>query len=221
MRHKALRPLLAIAPALGLGSTLTPTLAAQPNTTTEPEDSAAEQQAQKDRTANPLARALAAAPVNCTTYWPSPYKVCGAIREKYDAIGGPTSFLTWPKSDELGVPDGVGRRNEFVNGFIYWHPTTGAHPTSGDILFQWRYTGYERGPWGYPAGDPIQQEDGWYRQKVAVGHAYGLIANGLADLWAPDGNIDPGFKTTEKSSFRSISPNAGGNDYTDQAKSTT
>ncbi|AWT25885.1 hypothetical protein Csp1_10800 [Corynebacterium provencense] len=41
MRHKALRPLLAIAPALGLGSTLTPTLAAQPNTTTEPEDSAA------------------------------------------------------------------------------------------------------------------------------------------------------------------------------------
>ncbi|WP_261796869.1 LGFP repeat-containing protein [Corynebacterium provencense] len=136
-------------------------------------------------------------------------------------MGGPTSFLTWPKSDELGVPDGVGRRNEFVNGFIYWHPTTGAHPTSGDILFQWRYTGYERGPWGYPAGDPIQQEDGWYRQKVAVGHAYGLIANGLADLWAPDGNIDPGFKTTEKSSFRSISPNAGGNDYTDQAKSTT
>lgn len=56
---------------------------------------------------------------NCKTYWPSPYKVCGAIRVKYEAIGGPASFLTWPRSDELGVPDGVGRRNEFINGFIY------------------------------------------------------------------------------------------------------
>ncbi|MCX2164014.1 LGFP repeat-containing protein [Corynebacterium auriscanis] len=57
---------------------------------------------------------------NCRTYWPSPFKVCGKIREKYDSLGGPKSFLAWPKSNELGVPDGVGRRNEFVNGFIYW-----------------------------------------------------------------------------------------------------
>ncbi|HIW95992.1 MAG TPA: hypothetical protein H9867_05840, partial [Candidatus Corynebacterium gallistercoris] len=45
-----------------------------------------------------IAEAFVAAPVNCRTYWPSPYRVCGAIREKYDALGGPASFLTWPKS---------------------------------------------------------------------------------------------------------------------------
>ncbi|MGO3035602.1 MAG: hypothetical protein ACTIIQ_10730 [Corynebacterium variabile] len=260
MRHKVLRPLLAVVLALGLSSTLTPTSAAQPSITTGPDDSAsaranaeqeaidnaaeaaatpapgredlepaepgfddntidndagadwhattdpeatitpgqmrsdtedipggftkeeadraevqeaAEQQAQQDRATNPLARALAAEPVNCTTYWPSPYKVCGAIREKYDAIGGPTSFLTWPKSDELGVPDGVGRRNEFVNGFIYWHPTTGAHPITGDILDQWADQGYEGGNLGYPIEDAQTQDSIKYEQKFSGGSIFG------------------------------------------------
>ena len=195
MRHNALRPLLAVAVALGLGSTLTPTLAAQPSVATESEDSAtaranaeqeaidnaaeaaatpapgredlepaepgfddntidndagadwhpttdpeatitpgqmrsdtedipggftkeeadraevqeaAEQQAQQDRATNPLARALAAAPVNCTTYWPSPYKVCGAIREKYDASAGPPASSPGPSPMSSESPTGSG-----------------------------------------------------------------------------------------------------------------
>ncbi|MCK7660710.1 LGFP repeat-containing protein [Corynebacterium antarcticum] len=143
---------------------------------------AAERQAQQDRAANPLARALAAAPVNCTTYWPSPYKVCGAIREKYDAIGGPTSFLTWPKSDELGVPDGVGRRNEFVNGFIYWHPTTGAHPVTTHFSTVWARNGWEAGRLGYPTTDELGLSDGIGRkQSFQRGHIYGSLA-GLASI---------------------------------------
>ncbi|WKD58582.1 LGFP repeat-containing protein [Corynebacterium caspium] len=58
-------------------------------------------------------------PNTCRTYWPSPYQVCGAIRQRYDELGGPRSFLTWPTSHELGVPDGRGRRNTFINGHIY------------------------------------------------------------------------------------------------------
>ncbi|MGO3789232.1 MAG: LGFP repeat-containing protein [Corynebacterium variabile] len=248
MRHKVLRPLLAVVLALGLSSTLSPTSAAQPTITTEPtaataagrenlepaepgfddntidndagadwhattdpeatitpgqmrsdtEDipggftkeeadraevqEAAEQQAQQDRATNPLARALAAEPVNCTTYWPSPYKVCGAIREKYDAIGGPTSFLTWPKSDELGVPDGVGRRNEFVNGFIYWHPTTGAHPVTTHFSTVWARNGWETGRLGYPTTDEFGLSDGIGRkQSFQRGHIYGSLA-GLASI---------------------------------------
>lgn len=282
MRHKGLRPLLAVVLALGVSSTLSPTSAAQPSITTGPDDSAsaranaeqeaidnaaqaaatpaagredlepaepgfddntidndagadwhattdpevtitpgqmrsdtedipggftkeeadraevqeaAEQQAQQDRATNPLARALAAEPVNCTTYWPSPYKVCGAIREKYDAIGGPTSFLTWPKSDELGVPDGVGRRNEFVNGFIYWHPTTGAHPVTTHFSTVWARNGWEAGRLGYPTTDEASTPDGVGRFNRFVGgmlywhptHGAHPITGDILDQWADQG----------------------------------
>ncbi|MFC9841275.1 hypothetical protein ACFVKB_47150 [Rhodococcus sp. NPDC127530] len=57
----------------------------------------------------------AAAPTDCMNYWPTPqYFVCGAIRVKYDSLGGPTSFLGWPTSNELTNPDGFGRRNTFL-----------------------------------------------------------------------------------------------------------
>ncbi|WP_225723559.1 MULTISPECIES: LGFP repeat-containing protein [Corynebacterium] len=119
---------------------------------------------------------------DCRTYWPSPYKVCGAIREKYDQLGGPQSFLTWPKSDELGVPDGVGRRSEFVNGFIYWHPTTGAHPVTTHFSAVWARNGWEAGRMGYPVSDEYGLGDGvGRRQDFQRAHVFGSLA-GLASV---------------------------------------
>jgi uncharacterized protein with LGFP repeats len=44
----------------------------------------------------------AAAPTDCMTYFPQwMYQVCGAIRVKYDSLGGPASFLLLPTSNEL------------------------------------------------------------------------------------------------------------------------
>src|SRR5436853_722022 len=72
-------------------------------------------------------RASAAVPSafasNCTTYT-SPgtggHQVCGAIRAKYVALGGPGGFLGYPTTDETPTPDGVGRFNHFANdGSIY------------------------------------------------------------------------------------------------------
>ncbi|HIW94969.1 MAG TPA: hypothetical protein H9867_00545 [Candidatus Corynebacterium gallistercoris] len=124
-----------------------------------------------------VAEAFVAAPVNCRTYWPSPYRVCGAIRKKYDSLGGPASFLTWPRSDEVGVPDGVGRRNEFVNGFIYWHPDTGAHAVSTHFSWVWNNLGWESGPLGYPMEDEVAVGDGLGRKQVFQGgHIYGSLA---------------------------------------------
>ncbi|AKA95717.1 LGFP repeat-containing protein [Corynebacterium ulcerans] len=99
-------------------------------------------------------------------YWPSPYEVCGAIRELYDSIGGPKSFLTFPKSNELTNPDGIGKRSEFINGFIYWHPKTGAHTVSIPATVVWAANGWERGYFGYPVTSDVPLGDSWYKQQI-------------------------------------------------------
>jgi uncharacterized protein with LGFP repeats len=70
-------------------------------------------------------------------YW-SPasgaHVVYGAIRDKWLSVGGPTSWLGLPTTDELAAPDGLGvfprdahgRVSYFQRGLIYWSPSTGA-----------------------------------------------------------------------------------------------
>ena len=61
-------------------------------------------------------------------YW-SPttgaHVVYGAIFALYKSLGGPTSFLGLPISDELGIPGG--RVSDFQNGEIVWTPQGGAY----------------------------------------------------------------------------------------------
>lgn len=81
----------------------------------------------------------------CQVYWPAPYEVCGLIRDKYNQLGGPNSFLLFPKTNELTNPDRTGKRSEFVGGNIYWHPSTTARPVAHDFLTKWGDHGYESG----------------------------------------------------------------------------
>lgn len=106
----------------------------------------------------------------CRVYWPSPFQVCGEIRKLYDSIGGPTSFLTFPKSNELTNPDGVGKRTEFINGFIYWHPSTGAHSVSIPATVVWAEHGWEQGIFGYPITSDVALGDQWFKQSYQGGH---------------------------------------------------
>lgn len=108
----------------------------------------------------------------CGVYWPTSFEVCGLIKEKYDSIGGPTSFLLLPKSNELTNPDGIGKRSEFVNGFIYWRPETGAHTVSIPVSKVWERHGWEGGFLGYPITSDIAQGNAWYRQDFQGGHVY-------------------------------------------------
>lgn len=89
----------------------------------------------------------------CAVFAPLNKTVCGAILEKYLQLGGPTSFLLTPISDELTNPDGVGKRTQFLNGMIYWHPRTGAWSVPTHFMPMWGRTGYEQGPLGYPTSD--------------------------------------------------------------------
>ncbi|TSD99815.1 hypothetical protein FOS14_11265 [Skermania sp. ID1734] len=96
----------------------------------------------------------------CQTFPPAPFQVCGAILDKYNSLGGPGSFLLFPKSNELVNPDGFGRRSEFLGGNIYWSAATGAHPVAHDFLTKWGDYGYEAGFLGYPTSDEIVLNSG-------------------------------------------------------------
>lgn len=61
----------------------------------------------------------------------------GAIGERYDQMGGPTSWLGFPTSDEQDMSEG-GRANTFEHGTIYFWPDTGAIEFAGVIV---HYTG--------------------------------------------------------------------------------
>lgn len=81
--------------------------------------------------------------------------VAGRIAGAYMNTGAAAGPLGFPRTHELGTPDGRGRFNHFQNGSIYWTPQTGAHPVSGDILAEWSAQGWEGGPLGYPTADEI------------------------------------------------------------------
>ncbi len=134
------------------------------------------------------------ADAQCQVYWPSPYPVCGAIRDKYNELGGPGSFLSFPKSDELANPDGVGKRTEFVNGPIYWSPQGGAHPVVNHFFAAWARNGWEAGPLGYPTSDEIVNPDGvGRRQHFESGDIYWklneayAVRGAIRDKWAESG----------------------------------
>jgi hypothetical protein len=94
-----------------------------------------------------------------------PYVVQGAIRAKWEELGGPTSFLGYPVTDELPTPDGRGRYNHFeasaVGGSsIYWTPETGAHEVHGLIRAKWAELRWEQSTLGYPTSDETDEPDG-------------------------------------------------------------
>ncbi|MCP2291887.1 LGFP repeat-containing protein [Nocardia amikacinitolerans] len=54
---------------------------------------------------------------------------------------------------EIPTPDGVGRRAEFENGQVYWHPNTGAHAIPTRLFEKFAELGWETGPLGWPITD--------------------------------------------------------------------
>ncbi|MFH5208106.1 LGFP repeat-containing protein [Antrihabitans spumae] len=105
----------------------------------------------------------------CQTFPPTPFQVCGAILDKYNSLGGPNSFLLWPKSNELSNPGNTGARSEFVGGNIYWSSATGARPVAHDFLTKFGNYGYETGFMKYPTSDEIVLPDGIGRRQEFQG----------------------------------------------------
>lgn len=145
--------------------------------------------------------ATAARADECTTVPFNPHPVCGEILNAYQQLGGVTSWLLWPVSEQTTNPDGVGVRQEFKNGYIYYHPDAGAHAVSVNSFRVWAAHGWEAGWLGYPtsAEDPVKgtspfegELNGWvqhfqggrlYRTPLAQGAHVAAITGEILKRW--------------------------------------
>ncbi len=146
---------------------------------------------------------------DCQVYFPSPFAVCGEIRNKYNAMGGPSSFLGLPKTEELQNPGATGFRSEFLHGSIYWSPTTGAHPVTPLFMTKWSEHGWEAGWMGYPTSDEIghpgaegshQEFEGaaiyWHATTLTLAAIGGAIRDKWDALGAQDSML--GYPTSDE-----------------------
>jgi uncharacterized protein with LGFP repeats len=81
------------------------------------------------------------------------YAVYGAIQAKWMELKGPNGPLGAARSSEADAARG-GRFNAFQYGFIYFHPSFGAHAVYGLIGQKWNATGRENN-FGYPLTDEM------------------------------------------------------------------
>jgi len=88
-----------------------------------------------------------------------PHEVCGSIRTKWLAKGGPTGFLGYPITGQRNAIEG-GHYNDFQHGSVYWRSDLGAHEVHGPIFSRWEFIGRERSILGYPTADQQPSTDG-------------------------------------------------------------
>jgi hypothetical protein len=132
----------------------------------------------------------------------------GAIDAKYRGLGGCTSLLGRPITEERITPDGAGRFSVFELGSIYWTASTGAFEVHGVIRDAWAAHGWEAGFLGYPLTDEMKAPDGVGRYNVFQGgsiywspatgahEVHGLIRDKYAALGWEAGEL--GYPTSDE-----------------------
>lgn len=107
----------------------------------------------------PMGRGVAQEFRNGTAYW-SPetgaHALYGTINGLYASMGAATSWLGFPRSTEMGTPNGRGRYVHFENGSIYWTPELGAFAVPADVMEAWGREDYEKGEFGFPSGNAYE-----------------------------------------------------------------
>jgi len=91
-----------------------------------------------------------------SVYWTpttGAYAIQGAIGVFWAASGWETGILGYPSSAETETPDRLGRYQQFVGGWVYWSPASGAHELHAAIRDSWASLGAESGALGYPTDD--------------------------------------------------------------------
>lgn len=93
---------------------------------------------------------------NGLIYWSvatGPRVLHGKIAKKYLGLGGTNSFLGRPLGDVEWAAAPGAHQAIFQGGWIYWHPTTGAHEVHGLILRRYLELGGSTSSLGLPITD--------------------------------------------------------------------
>jgi hypothetical protein len=122
------------------------------------------------------------------------WSIHGAIRDRWLALGGATSVLGFPTSDEnailskgaaIGSATEIGRFNSFANGAgIYWTSATGAWDVYGSIAACWQSYGGPTGRLGFPISGETNTPD--------AGGRYNEFSGGIV-VWHPSGPYSGAF----------------------------
>lgn len=140
------------------------------------------------------------------------FKIKGAIRDRWGAMGWENSILGYPVSNEFcGLRNGgCGTRFEFDGGIMYWTGSTGSHFVKGLIGAKYASMGWEASIFGYPTtdefcglvrggcGNHFQNENGsiYYSPGSGTHRVQGLIKSRWAQLGWERGEL--GYPRTDE-----------------------
>lgn len=123
------------------------------------------------------------------------HHVPAAFLPAYRAAGGAAGAFGLPVSDPAATPDGIGRYQHFQGGSVYATAATGTRALPTVFREAWSWSGWERGPLGYPTTDVTTTPDQLGRYvHFQGGSVYWTRATGahvlhgaVRDAWARAG----------------------------------
>jgi hypothetical protein len=85
---------------------------------------------------------------------------CYNIQQVYENYTGPNGILGAATGVEAPLPDGIGRKQDYAGGSIYWTAPLCAHEVDGAIVDEYGAAGKSQGFLGYPITDEMTTPDG-------------------------------------------------------------
>lgn len=124
----------------------------------------------------------------------------GSVAPPVNMIDKAAAEATWlgarvgkPGQETVCGKDGKGRFAQFANGYVYWHPSSGAIAVPLNIFQAWAGLGWESGVLGYPirghsvlpGGDVQAFQGGVLYRKYGQPGAF--VTGKIGDRWAKEG----------------------------------
>jgi putative cell wall-binding protein len=118
-------------------------------------------------------------------YWSGPtgvHQIGGAVGNRWTALGGPSSGLGYPATDDTAM--GAGSGQAFTGGSLYWSGSTGVQQSSGAIGQRFVALGGPGAELGFPVAGEVAGANGGSTQAFQNGTVY-WSSSGAWEVLAP------------------------------------